>query len=242
MQRIAVQQPGGPDLHDLPGVHHHRAVADGGGQLEVVGDEQHGQAEVAAQAVEYRHHLGLGRDIQGGGRLVGQQQARLGQQGSRDHDPLQDPAGHLVRVLPEPLGPVLDTDLGERVGRAAARLLRRHSQVGAQGLGHEVPDPSHRIDVRPRVLEDHRHLAAVPAQGGSGEAAGIAAAEADRAMDFRPAWQQPADRPRGHGLPRPGLADQAHRLTGPYRERDVAEYGAPGTLHVQQHGQPVHLE
>jgi len=35
---------------------------------------------------------------------------------------------------------------------------------------------------------------------------------------------------------------QAYRLTGPYRERDVAQYSAPGALHVQQHGQPVHLE
>ena len=138
-----MQQAGRPDLGDLARVHHHRAVADGGGQFQVMGDEQDGQAEVTAQAVEYRHHLGLGRDVQGGGRLVGQQQARLGQQGRRDHDPLQDPAGHLVRVLPEPTGPVLDADLGERVGRAAARLLRGHPQVGAQGLGHEVPDPPH---------------------------------------------------------------------------------------------------
>ena len=111
--------PDAADLDDLPGVHHHRAVADGGGQLQVVGDEQHGQAEVAAQVVEDRHHLGLGGDVEGGGRLVGQQQARLGQQRRRDHDPLQHPAGQLVRVLPEPLGPVLDADLGERVDRAA---------------------------------------------------------------------------------------------------------------------------
>jgi len=76
--------------------------------------------------------------------------------------------------------------------------------------------------VRPRVLEDHRHLAAVPAQGGSGQAADIAAAEPDRAIDSGPARQQPADRPRGHGLAGPRLADQAYRLTGPYRERDVA--------------------
>ena len=93
----------GAGLHDLAGVHHRRAVADGGGQLQVVGDEQHRQAAVAAQLVEDRHHLGLGGDVERGGRLVGQQQARLGQQRGGDHDPLQHPAGQLVRVLAQPL-------------------------------------------------------------------------------------------------------------------------------------------
>ena len=64
-------------LDDPPGVHHRRAVADRRGEVEVVGDEQHRHAALAAQVVEDRHHLRLGGHVERGGRLVGEQQARL---------------------------------------------------------------------------------------------------------------------------------------------------------------------
>ena len=112
------------DLDDLAGVHDRGAVADRGRQLQVVGDEEHGQAELAAQVVEDRHHLRLGGDVERGGRLVGQQQPRLGQQRRGDHHPLQHAARQLVRVLPEPALPVLDADLAEHVDGAGARLGR----------------------------------------------------------------------------------------------------------------------
>jgi len=47
VQGIAVQQRGAADLDDLPGVHHRRAVADRGGQLQVVCDEEHRQPGLA---------------------------------------------------------------------------------------------------------------------------------------------------------------------------------------------------
>ena len=102
VQRVVVQPGRRADLHDLPGVHHRGAVADGGGELQVVRDEHHGQAELAPQVVEDGHDLGLGGDVERRGRLVGQQQPRLGEQRGGDHDPLQHPAGQLVRVLPQP--------------------------------------------------------------------------------------------------------------------------------------------
>ena len=102
MQRVVVQQRRLADLDDLARVHHRGPVADRGGQLQVVGDEQHRQAELAAQVVQDRHHLGLGGDVERGRRLVGEQQLRLGQQRGGDHDALQHAAGQLVRVLAQP--------------------------------------------------------------------------------------------------------------------------------------------
>jgi hypothetical protein len=93
MQRIVVQQRRLAYFYDLPGVHHRGAIADGGRELEVVGDEQHGQTELAAQIVEDCHHLGLGGDVQRRCRLVGQQELRLSQQRRGDHDALQHATG-----------------------------------------------------------------------------------------------------------------------------------------------------
>jgi hypothetical protein len=125
-------------------------------------------------------------------------QAGSGEQRRGDHDPLQHLPGHLVRVLLEPPGPVLDPHLGEHVHGAAARLPLRHRMVGAQRLGHKVPDAPDRIDVRPRVLEDHRHLTAVPAKIRTGEPADFGTAEADRAAHLGAGRQQPAQGPGGH--------------------------------------------
>ena len=84
------------------------------------------------------------------------------EQGRRDHDALEHPAGELVRVLARGAGrrPRCRPRRAPRPRGGAPR--RWHVVEGAQGLGHEVADPPHRIDVRPRVLEDHRHLAHPP--------------------------------------------------------------------------------
>src|SRR5262249_43299337 len=106
----------------------------------------------------------------------------------------------------------------------------------------EPRTPPHGVGVRPRVLEDHRHLVAVPAQVRAGEPVDVGAAEPDRALDLGPARQEPVDRPGGHRLAGPRLADQADGLTRADRERDIAQDGAPGAVHFQQYGQAGHLE
>ena len=58
-----------------------------------------------AQLVQDRHDFGLCGHVECGGRLVGQQQRRLGQQRGGDHDPLQHAARQLVRVLTQPPSP-----------------------------------------------------------------------------------------------------------------------------------------
>jgi hypothetical protein len=242
VQRVVVQQGGGADLDDLPGVHDDRAVADGGRQVQIVGDEQHRQPGPAAQIIEDRYHLGLGDGVERGGRLVGQQQAGPGQQRGGDHHPLQHPARHLVRVLPQLPGRVLDADLAERLGCPIPGLRRAYPLAGAQRLGHEVTDATNRVDVCPRILEDHRHLGAVGAQARAGEPANLGAGEPDRAVNLGPVRQQAADRPGGHGLPGPGLTHQADGFARCDRERDVPEHSVPDAVYLQQHAQRRHLQ
>ena len=67
--------------------------------------------------------LRLDRDVEGGRRLVGDDQIGLVQQRDRDRDALAHAAGELVRVGAQPLVGRGDADAGERVPRARARLV-----------------------------------------------------------------------------------------------------------------------
>ena len=70
---------------------------------EVVGDEDEGDAEVTAQAVEQVDDLGLDRHVEGGDRLVGNDDLRLDGEGPGDADALALAAGELGRVPVEVL-------------------------------------------------------------------------------------------------------------------------------------------
>ncbi len=242
MQRVVVQQRRLAHFHDLSGVHHRSAVADRRRELEVVGDEQHGQAELAAQVIEDRHDLGLGGDIQRRSRLVGEQQLRLGEQRRGDRHALQHAAGQFVRVLPQSALTVGDPHLAEHVGGAAVRLCGRHIEVGAQRLGHEIADPPHRVHVRTRILEDHRDLVAVAAQGGPGQAHDVHAVVPDLAADLGPAGKQPVNGPRRHRLARTGLAHESYRLAGTDADGDISQNAPLRPLDPKADRQAVDLE
>ena len=68
----------GPGLGLPARVHDEHPVGMAGDHAHVVGDQQGGHAERLAQPVEQLHDLRLGGDVQGGGRLVGDQQPGLG--------------------------------------------------------------------------------------------------------------------------------------------------------------------
>ena len=115
-------------LDHLAGVHHGDLVGELGDEGEVVGDEEHGQALLFAQLVEELDDLGLDRHVEGGGRLVGDEQARLAAQRHGDHDPLAHAARELVGVGAEPLGGVGDVHALQQGRRPAperpSRLTR----------------------------------------------------------------------------------------------------------------------
>ena len=85
---------------------------------QVVGDEDEGDAELALELVEQRDHLRLDRDVEGGDRLVGDDELGLERQRAGDGDALALAAGELVRVALRVLG--READLGEELGDALA--------------------------------------------------------------------------------------------------------------------------
>ena len=96
-------------LDDLAGVHHVDPVAHLGHHAQVVGDEQHGRAGLGPQVAHEVEDLGLHGDVQGGGRLVGDEQARRAGHRGGDEGALLLPARDLMRVTP---------GQGRRVGQA----------------------------------------------------------------------------------------------------------------------------
>ena len=178
---LLVERGRGVVLDEEAGVHDGDAVADRGGELEVVRDEEQAQTPLAALLVEDRHDLRLRRHVERGRRLVGEQQARLDGEGGGDHDPLQQTAGELVRVLVQAALGVVDADVAEEADDDARRLAGVDAVVGDQRLGQEVPDLAHGIDVRGRVLEDHRRVGGPEApQGLLAEAEHVGAVEDGR--------------------------------------------------------------
>ena len=77
-----------------------------------------------------------------------------------DHDALQQPAGQLVRVLLAAAArrPRCRPRRARRPRAGAASRARHAAQVRSASV-MKSPIRAHRVDVRARVLEDHRHLA-----------------------------------------------------------------------------------
>ena len=89
-------------LDDLARVHHRHLMCDARHHAKVVRDQQHRQPQIALQLGKQAQDLRLHRDVERGGRLVGDQQLRLAQQRHGDHHALAQPAGQLVRELAQP--------------------------------------------------------------------------------------------------------------------------------------------
>src|SRR4029453_4732349 len=85
-------------LDDATGVHDMDGLAHAGDHAEVVGDEQQGGVAVGDLGPQQVEDLGLDGDVEGGRRLVGDQQLRLAGERHGDHGPLAHPARELVRV------------------------------------------------------------------------------------------------------------------------------------------------
>ena len=83
---------------DVARVHHRHVVARLGDDAEVVRDEEDRHAVLALELEQEREDLILDRDVERGGRLVGEQDPRLARDGDRDHHPLAHPARELVRI------------------------------------------------------------------------------------------------------------------------------------------------
>ena len=191
-------------FHHPAQVHHHDAVAQVAHHRQIVGDEQIGQAQLFLQVLEQVDHLGLDRHVQGGYRLVADDQLRVGGQGPGDADALALAAGKFVRVAvghlrfqahffqqPHDFFPVGGAALGKA--------------VHAQRLADDVQHLHARVERAERVLVDHLHAPAQPLQRRLVRVGDVLAVEMDAAVGERAHAQHGQ---AGGGLAAAGFAHQ----------------------------------
>ena len=86
-------------LNDLTGIYYGYLIAYLCDDPQVVGDHDHGGAELLSQLLHGLQYLGLDGHIQSRGGLVGNQKLRVAGQGHGDDHTLLHSAGELVGVL-----------------------------------------------------------------------------------------------------------------------------------------------
>ena len=115
--------------------------------LAVVGDDEHGRAG-AVDPVEQLHDPDRGLGVEVSGRLVGEQQRRVVDEGARDRDALLLSAGELVGVVVDLR---LEADEADDLRHLAADLGARGADH-LQGVGDVVVDRA--VGQQLEVLED----------------------------------------------------------------------------------------
>ena len=101
-------------------IHHQHAVGDVADDVEVVADEEIGQAEFALEIGQQIEHLRLDRFVERRDRFVEDHQSRRQRQRARNVDTLALPAGNFVRIA---AGKILrpQAHLAEQLTRQRAR-------------------------------------------------------------------------------------------------------------------------
>ena len=231
-------------LDDLPGVHQRHLVRHPRHHAEVVGDQQQPQPALALQVLEQGQDLCLDGDVQRGGRLVGDEEVRLGRQRHRDHDPLLLAAGQPERVLVDAAFGFGDAHAAQPVHRLLARGRAAQRRVGLDRLDDLVADLHHRIQAGPRLLEDHPDASAAHVAH-----AGFAQVEQVLAIELEPAGgdapvvrQQPHQRQRRHALAAAGLAHQREGLALRQRQPHAIDGAHQAGVGVQVDVEVVDLQ
>jgi hypothetical protein len=190
-------RPGRPELGQPARVNDRHPVRDLRGHTQVVGDQQDAAADLVPQRPEQPEHLRLHHDIQGGGRLVGDDQRRIPGHGHGDHHPLPQPSRQLVRVAGHPAPGVGDAHGPQQPLRLLIRAGRRRRHLPA--------DPHRRIERRHRILEHGPELFAPdPAEQVGRTAEHVVAADQHpaRYLRARIGGNQPQQRQAKHALAR----------------------------------------
>ena len=205
-------------LDDATVLHHGDVVGQVLDDAEVVSDEEVGDAELRLQVPQQVQDLRLHRDVEGGGGLVADDQARFDRERARDGQALALAAGKLVRVTRQRVLPQPDA-IHQRPDACRARSRWRDVRSQRQhAFFEDFLHPHARVQRRKRVLEDDlhpcdAHRAARRPRGRR------ARAPSSRRLTFDPgdSAQQLHQRLAGGGLAATGFADQGQRAS---RRRD----------------------
>ena len=122
-----------PGLHQATGIHHRDAVRVARNHTEVVRDEHNRSACDLTRLLQDLEDLGLDRDIERGGRLIGDDEVRIVGNGDGDHGSLTHATGELVGVCPDPtFGPRYADDSQQLDRSAVCSILRQRWIVEEQ--------------------------------------------------------------------------------------------------------------
>ena len=162
MRRLIPHLIDRPELDHFAKIHHQHAVGDITHDVEIVADEEIGQAKLALEIGQKIKHLRFDRLVQRRYRFVQDYQARRQRQRPGDVDALALAAGNLVRIaVGESFG--TQSDLAEQFARQCPRrVVARAVNPGAER--DRFLDGQARIERGVGVLEHHLHAAAQFAQ------------------------------------------------------------------------------
>ena len=153
MYRMSEDALGLADLDDAPGVHdgdgRHEAADDG----EVVADIHRCHAVGRAELAHGVEHVALGRDVETGGRLVEDDEARTAREGHRQGDALLLAPRQLVGVAAKVAVARREADLLQDLLHACLYVGDR-SGVGLKALFQLGADSKGRVERRGGILRD----------------------------------------------------------------------------------------
>ena len=175
---------GRPLFDDAALPHDDDAMGDVRDDAEIMRDEQDAGAAPRPQLGDQLEDLRLRGDVEGGRRLVRDQQRRIEDERAGDHRALALPARHLVRKGAHDAVGIGQMHGCDRLADAREPLGRTHPRVNGEHFLDLVADRAHGIERGHRLLEDHRHArAAQVTVAGLGRSDEFLAREPDGAGD-----------------------------------------------------------
>ena len=214
-----------PLLDDTAGVHHRQPVRDFNRCRDVMGDKNHGHAELALQLPQQQQNLDLHRGVQRSGGFVGQQQLGSAAQGQCNHGALAHATRQFVRISIHAATGLRNLHAVQHLQCTSAGHGFADRFVRANHLGHLLADGVHRVKRQPRFLEHHgHHRAPVARQGSAFQRQHVLPVDGDAAADLRALRRVDAQqRAQRDTLARTGFTQQTKRLTKRQREVDAVQ-------------------
>jgi hypothetical protein len=141
-------------------IHHRDAVRGFRYQGKVVADQEEGQSVAALHLCQQLHDLRLDGGIQGAGRFVSDEQARVVADSEGYADPLAHASGEFERIPPHLKQRVRNADLGQKIRGQGSGLFLGTLLVGANRLDQVISDRENRVQSAAGILKNHADLAA----------------------------------------------------------------------------------
>ena len=212
-------------LDDFARVHDRDLVAQLGDQAQIVRNQHDGRAELRPGLPDQVDDLRLDGDVEGGGRLVRDQEGGIHQQRHGDAGPLAHAPAELVRIIVDPGLRVRNSDPPHHLAGFPRLRLASQLLAAVEDVRHLRLVVVHRDLRRHGILEDHRDfLAAEPAQPPAAEPEYVGPLiERFAGNDGSVAGKQAHDRPDQGALAGSAFADHAENSALRDRDADVPE-------------------